>query len=55
MTLTPGTRLDALFLAMEYIAGTTLHQRLLEGRMPMPEALHVAGEIAEALRRVAGE
>jgi len=41
---------DALFLVMEYIAGKTLHQRLLEGRMPMPEALHVAGEIAEALQ-----
>ena len=40
---------DALFLVMEYIAGTTLHQRLLEGRMPLPDALRVAGEIAEAL------
>jgi TolB-like protein/Tfp pilus assembly protein PilF len=40
---------DALFLAMEYIAGTTLHQRLLEGRMPLPDVLRVAGEIAEAL------
>ncbi len=35
---------------MEYIAGTTLHERLLEGRMPLPEALRVAGEIAEALQ-----
>ena len=40
---------DALFLVMEYIAGTTLHQRLLEGRMPLPDALRVAVEIAEAL------
>jgi serine/threonine protein kinase len=40
---------DALFLVMEYIAGTTLHQRLLEGRMPLPDVLRVAGEIAEAL------
>jgi len=41
---------DALFLVMEYIAGTTLHQRLLEGRMPLPEMFRVAGEIAEALQ-----
>jgi serine/threonine-protein kinase len=40
---------DDLFLVMEYIAGTTLHDRLLEGRMPLQEALRVAGEIAEAL------
>ena len=40
----------AMFLVMEYIAGTTLHQRLLEGRMPLADALHVAGEIAEALQ-----
>ena len=41
---------DALFLVMEYIAGTTLHQRLLEGRMPLPDALRLAGEIADALQ-----
>ena len=40
---------DDLFLVMEYIAGTTLHDRLLEGPMPLPEAIRVAGEIAEAL------
>ena len=45
-----GEEEDALFLAMEYIAGTTLHQRLLEGRMPLCDALRVAGEIAEALQ-----
>ena len=38
-----------MFLVMEYIAGTTLHDRLLEGPMPLPEAIRVAGEIAEAL------
>jgi serine/threonine-protein kinase len=38
-----------LFLVMEYIAGKTLHDRLLEGRMPLQEAIRVAGEIAEAL------
>jgi len=41
---------DALFLVMEYITGTTLHQRLLEGRMSLPETFRVAGEIAEALQ-----
>src|SRR5712692_1253302 len=41
---------DALFLVMEYIVGATLHHRLLEGRMPLPDALRVAGEIAEALQ-----
>ena len=41
---------DALFLVMEYIVGTTLHRRLLEGRMALPDALRVAGEIAEALQ-----
>jgi len=41
---------DALFLVMEYIVGTTLHERLLNGRMPLPEMFRVAGEIAEALQ-----
>ena len=41
---------DALFLVMEYIAGETLHRRLQDGRLPLPEALRVAGEIAEALQ-----
>ena len=45
-----GEEDGALFLVMEYIAGTTLHQRLLEGRMPLADALRVAGEIAEALQ-----
>ncbi len=45
-----GEHEDALFLVMEYIAGETLHRRLQDGRMPMPDALRVAGEIAEALQ-----
>src|SRR5262245_8828960 len=32
-----GEESDALFLIMEYIAGTALHQRLLDGRMPLAE------------------
>src|SRR6266542_499340 len=45
-----GEEGDALFLVMEYIPGTPLHQRLLEGRMTLPEICRVAGEIAEALQ-----
>ena len=41
---------DALFLVMEYIAGETLHRRLQDGRLPLSDALRVAGEIAEALQ-----
>ena len=41
---------EALYLVMEYIAGETLHSRLLNGRMSLSETLHVAGEIAEALQ-----
>jgi len=41
---------DALFLVMEYIVGTTLHERLHNGRMPLPEMFRAAGEIAEALQ-----
>jgi tRNA A-37 threonylcarbamoyl transferase component Bud32/tetratricopeptide (TPR) repeat protein len=44
---------EVLFLAMEFIAGDTLHHllcsRLRSGRMPLPEALRIAGEVAEAL------
>jgi serine/threonine protein kinase len=45
-----GEHEGAVFLVMEYIEGETLHQRLRQGRMPGPEVLHVAGEIAEALQ-----
>ena len=41
---------DALFLVMEYIAGETLHNRLLSGGMPLADILGAAGEIAEALQ-----
>ncbi len=41
---------DALFLVMEYIAGETLDRRLRNGRLPLSDALHIAGEIAEALQ-----
>jgi tetratricopeptide (TPR) repeat protein len=38
-----------VFLVMEFITGETLHHRLENGKIPIPEALRVAGEIAEAL------
>jgi len=41
---------ETRFLVMEYVAGRTLHERLSEGRMPLDEAIRVAGEVAEALR-----
>jgi eukaryotic-like serine/threonine-protein kinase len=45
-----GEHEDGLFLVMEYIAGETLDRRLRAGRMPLPDTLRVAGEIAEALQ-----
>ena len=45
-----GEHGDALFLVMEYIAGETLDRRLQNGRLPLPDALRLAGEIAEALQ-----
>ena len=41
---------DTLFLVMEYVAGQTLHHQMREGPLPLPEALRLAGEIAEALQ-----
>jgi len=37
------------FIAMEYVEGRTLKERLSEGPIPLPEALRLAGEMAEAL------
>ena len=37
------------FLAMEFVAGEDLSQRLLRGRLPVAEALSIAGQVAEAL------
>ena len=45
-----GEHEGAVFLVMEYIPGETLDQRLRAGRLPNTEALHIAGEIAEALQ-----
>ena len=37
------------FIAMEYIQGTTLREKLTEGPLPVRKALETAGEMAEAL------
>jgi serine/threonine protein kinase/tetratricopeptide (TPR) repeat protein len=49
-----GEHGDALFLVMEYIAGQTLDDKLRAGRLPLPEALRLAGEVAEALQEAHG-
>jgi eukaryotic-like serine/threonine-protein kinase len=37
------------FIAMEYLDGTTLRQRIAEGRLPLAQLLHLSIEIADAL------
>ena len=37
------------FIAMEYVAGQTLKEKLVEGRLSVTECLRIASEIAEAL------
>jgi tRNA A-37 threonylcarbamoyl transferase component Bud32/tetratricopeptide (TPR) repeat protein len=44
-----GEESGELFVVMELIAGDTLYQHLRAGTLPHPEALRIAGEIAEAL------
>jgi tetratricopeptide (TPR) repeat protein/predicted Ser/Thr protein kinase len=38
-----------IFLVMEFIRGETLHHRLRHTRVPLADALSIAGEVAEAL------
>jgi tetratricopeptide (TPR) repeat protein/predicted Ser/Thr protein kinase len=44
-----GTGDDQPFIAMEYIEGTTLKERLEAGPLPLEEAVRLAAEIAEAV------
>jgi eukaryotic-like serine/threonine-protein kinase len=44
-----GTLHGEPYVAMEYVEGQTLKQRLTSGPLPLPEALQTAAEIAEAL------
>lgn len=43
---------DTAFLAIEYLRGETLDERLRDGRIPVPEALRLAKEIASVLGAV---
>ncbi len=49
-----GEHGQALFLVMEYVSGETLDDKLRAGRLPLPEALRLAGEVAEALQEAHG-
>ncbi len=40
---------DRVYIAMEYLEGVTVQDRLRQGPMPLGEALRIASEIAEAL------
>ncbi len=44
-----------LFIAMEYVRGETLADRLAGGPLPLVDALRIATEIAEALETAHGE
>jgi len=44
-----GQHGDTIYLVMEHLAGETLADRLLKGRLPLDQALGVATEIAGAL------
>src|SRR6187397_533204 len=45
-----GTADDGrLFIAMEYVEGATLRQRLADGRLSVPQALDIGIQIASAL------
>ena len=44
-----GEEKEKFFIAMEYIQGTTMQEKLAEGPLPARKALETAGEIAEAL------
>src|SRR5688572_15773827 len=44
-----GEDLGVIFIAMEYVKGQTLFERMRAGRLPFAEALRIAGEIAEAI------
>src|SRR5229473_3235995 len=44
-----GEERGVLFVVMEFVTGDTLYQRLSLGGLPVPEALRISGEIAEAV------
>ena len=46
-----GEERGTQFLVMEFIQGETLAERLLRGRLPIPQALEFATQIADALEK----
>jgi eukaryotic-like serine/threonine-protein kinase len=44
-----GVDADVAFIAMEYVDGTTIRDRLLRGPIPIDDAVRLGGEIADAL------
>jgi len=44
-----GVDADVAFIAMEYVDGLTLRDRLARGPLPMDEAVRLGGEVADAL------
>ncbi|MFC1629140.1 protein kinase [Gemmatimonadota bacterium] len=46
-----GEEEDIAFIAMEYVQGQTLKEKLSEGPLPFREAIKTAAEIAEALEK----
>src|SRR5215472_1368991 len=44
-----GEERGTLFFVMEFISGETLHRRLRSGSLPLPEALRISIEVAEAV------
>jgi len=40
---------STLYMAMEYLSGNTLKEKLLKGKMSLTESLRVIGEISEGL------
>jgi eukaryotic-like serine/threonine-protein kinase len=48
--LVDGHTEPRLFIAMEYIAGETLHDYVKKGPLKLQEAVNIAGQVAEALK-----
>jgi len=46
-----GEEEGSTYLAMEYVEGETLYERLLKGPIPLREALRIGIEVAEALEK----
>ena len=45
---------DAMFIAMEYVEGELISERIARGPLPVPESLDIAAQVAEALDEAHG-